>query len=90
MKEIKTMGETMGKYKGTISARCLHCDCKSAFNMEEKPFLYCEIVGTCDHCMNRRTHNCYDEFQGRKIGRKIFLKPKKEVKKCKTNRKQKK
>ena len=65
---VRRIGEQiMGKYKGAISARCLHCDCKFIWHMEEKPFLCCEIVGTCDHCLNRRNHNCYDEFQGRKI-----------------------
>jgi len=70
----------MGKYKGVVSARCINCNCKFAWHMDEKPFLCCEIIGTCDHCLNHRTHNCYDEFQDRKIGRKIFKKPKTEVK----------
>ena len=65
----------MGKYKGVVSARCLNCDCKSAWHMEEKPFLCCEIVGTCDHCLNKRNHNCKDEFQEPEfIKRKIFKK----------------
>lgn len=63
---------------GSLEAKCKECKCCFIWNMDDFPFVNSMIIGTCDKCLNKINHNCYDEFQLTKdrnfvlVGKKIF------------------
>lgn len=70
----------MGKISGQVVARCKTCNCRYIWALDPFPFVDAEIVGTCDDCFNKRSHNCLDELQLDEnecfvtVGRKVFKK----------------
>ena len=64
-----------GTISGVIEAKCKNCKCRYVWHIDNHPFVGSEIIGTCSDCLNRKDHDCYDEFQGETgefIGRKKF------------------
>lgn len=65
---------------GQVEARCKECNCRFVWSLDNFPFPDSMIIGTCDKCFDKITHDCYDEFQDEPngsyacAGRKVFKK----------------
>lgn len=62
---------------GSIVAKCKECKCVFNWTIDSFPFVDSEIIGTCDKCINKESHDCYDELWEesrtfKKVGRKEF------------------
>jgi len=64
----------MGTISGTVIAKCKECQCRFIWSLRNWPFMNAEIVGTCNNCYNKKTHDCFDEIYipHKKVGRKVF------------------
>jgi len=47
---------------GQVVARCKVCNCRFVWSLDNLPFIDSEIIGTCSKCLNKESHDCYDEF----------------------------
>lgn len=71
----------MGNISGSVVAKCKECNCVISWHIDSMPFVDSEITGTCSKCINKESHNCYDEFDltenniFKKVGRKEFNSP---------------
>jgi len=62
---------------GSVMAVCKECQCRFLWNMDNIPFSGCEIVGICDNCFDKISHDCVDELVEENhsfmiVGRKEF------------------
>ena len=46
---------------GSLEARCKVCCCVFSWSMDNFPFIDAVIVGTCDDCFHKKTHEIYHE-----------------------------
>lgn len=52
----------MGKIIGWTIAKCKKCKCVFRWHCEAAwPFVDMEAVGTCDKCINGKSHECINE-----------------------------
>jgi hypothetical protein len=64
---------------GWTTARCKECKCRF-MRFIDSPWLFVdeEVIGTCDNCFNRVSHDCIDELTENEngsfliVGRKEF------------------
>ena len=61
----------------SIMAKCRECSCVFNCYIDNFPFIDGEIIGICDRCVAKESHDCYDEFWEedgtfKKIGKKEF------------------
>mgnify|MGYP001582442424 FL=1 len=47
---------------GTIEAHCKECKCRFTCNIDNWIFIDEEVIGTCDNCFNKISHDCTDEL----------------------------
>ena len=58
---------------GWTVAKCKECNCVFDWTLDNFPFVDSEIIGTCDKCLNKETHECVNETQDfAKVGIKTF------------------
>lgn len=72
---------------GGLETKCKECNCRFSWYIDTPlPFIDSEIIGTCDQCLTKKTHNCFDEYminqdgQPIKVGKKEFHKKEKNKK----------
>lgn len=63
----------MGTISGSLVARCKECNCRFTWSMDNFPFVDAEIVGTCDKCFKKESHDCYDELEENENGGFLFV-----------------
>jgi len=78
----------MGKISGCVEAKCKECGCRHQWHLDSFPFIDSQIVGTCDKCFRKQSHDCYDEYEiedgsFKNVGRKVFTRKKIPEKKLK-------
>lgn len=64
---------------GSVEATCKECQCRFGWHLDSFPFVDAKIIGTCDECFDKKSHDCVDEFQIEDghyaiVGRKEFKK----------------
>jgi len=70
---------------GWLEAKCKECKCRFSWYIDSNwPFVDSEIIGTCDKCLNKLSHDCIDELTINNnvpinVGRKEFQEIKKKV-----------
>ena len=47
---------------GSVSAKCKECECRFVHNIDNWIFIDEEVIGTCDNCFKKVSHECIDEL----------------------------
>ena len=46
---------------GTVKARCEKCKCIFVHHINDWIFTDEEVIGTCDNCFDKKSHDCIDD-----------------------------
>jgi hypothetical protein len=48
---------------GQVEAKCKICKCRFGHHIDSWLFIDEEVIGTCQKCFDKISHDCIDEFQ---------------------------
>jgi hypothetical protein len=47
---------------GVVPAKCRECNCKIIWHVDSMPSADAEFLFTCNKCLNKENHDCFDEL----------------------------